>query len=79
MFLRSVALKRSRSLPDGYPFDVAQRLIGGCLEFPSAVTFCGGEWFGKIYDSEAIAAAVGLPAVGGDAVTTMRPCKMPAG
>ncbi len=69
MFLRSVALKRSRSLPDGYPFDVAQRLIGGCLEFPSAVTFFVGEnGSGKSTILEAIAAAVGLPAVGGDAV-----------
>lgn len=69
MFLRAVHLQTPQSLADVYPFNVTSRLIPGRLEFHTAVTFFVGEnGSGKSTVLEAIAAKIGLPAIGGESI-----------
>ena len=69
-FLRSIAPKASlRDGSRGFPFSVPVVRALESLEFPTAVTFFVGEnGSGKSTLLEAIAAAVGVPAVGSEAV-----------
>jgi predicted ATPase len=69
-FLRSIAPKPSlRDGSRGFPFSVPVVRALESLEFPTAVTFFVGEnGSGKSTLLEAIAAAVGVPTVGSEAV-----------
>ena len=69
-FLRSVASKPSlREAPRGFPFSVPIVRTLEVIEFPTAVTFLVGEnGSGKSTLLEALAAAVGVPTVGSEAV-----------
>jgi predicted ATPase len=69
-FLRSLAPKPSlRDGPCGFPFSVPVVRALQTLEFPTAVTFLVGEnGSGKSTLLEALAAAVGLPTVGSEAI-----------
>lgn len=69
IFLRSVDVNIPDALQGRYPFDVTSRLITHGLEFTAPVTFFVGEnGTGKSTILEAIAAAVSLPAIGGEPV-----------
>jgi len=69
-FLRSIAPKASlRDDARGFPFSVPVIRALESLEFPTAVTFFVGEnGSGKSTLLEAVAAAIGLPTVGSEAV-----------
>jgi predicted ATPase len=69
-FLRSVSARsRLRDTPKTFPFSVPVVRALETLELPTAVTFFVGEnGSGKSTLLEGLAAAVGLPTVGGDAV-----------
>lgn len=71
MLLRSIEMKRSGGLPDGFPFDVpaVQSFTG--IELNASVTFFVGEnGSGKSTLLEAIACAVGSITVGSESVET---------
>jgi predicted ATPase len=69
LHLRSLALDRSRSLPDEFPFNVSIVRSLARLEFTSPVTFFVGEnGCGKSTLLEAIACAVGSITVGRESV-----------
>ena len=69
-FLRSITPKTTlRDDSRGFPFSVPVVRAMESLEFPAPVTFCVGEnGSGKSTLLEGIAAAVGLPTVGSEAV-----------